>query len=117
MQELDTIDKVEQATEWCSGMVVALKANGKVRICTKLNKSVCRERHILPSVEQTLAQIGGAKVFTKFDATAVALGFGKSNFLRTLCCSPPSLLPLEDFVSGDYHLNYISSRVLPKTDD
>jgi len=65
MQELGVIDKVEQATEWCAGMVVVPKANGQVRICmdlTKLNKSVCRERHILPSVEQTLAQIGGAKV-------------------------------------------------------
>ena len=44
------------------------KHNGKVRICvdlTKLNESVRRERHILPSVEQTLAQIGGSEVFFK----------------------------------------------------
>ena len=73
MQELGVTEKVEQATEWCAGMVVVPKANGQVRICmdlTKLNKSVCRERHILPSVEQTLAQIGGAKVFTKLDANS-----------------------------------------------
>ena len=45
-----------------------------MRICvhlTKLNdESVCRERHILPSVEQTLAQIGGAKHFTKLNANS-----------------------------------------------
>ena len=54
-------------------MVVVPKQNGKVRICvdlTKLNASVRRERHILPSVEQTLAQIGGAKHFSKLDANS-----------------------------------------------
>ena len=53
-----------------SGVVVP-KRGGKVRICvdlTKLNESVCRERHIFPSVEQTLAQIGGTKHFTKLNA-------------------------------------------------
>ena len=33
---------------------------------TKLNQSVCREYHILPSV----AQIGYAKVFSKLDANS-----------------------------------------------
>ena len=74
MQNLGVIEKVKQPTDWCSGMVVVPKANnGKVQICvdlTKSNKSVQRERHILPSVEQTLAQIGGAKIFTKLDANS-----------------------------------------------
>ena len=73
MEDLGVISKVKELTEWCAGMVVVPKANGKVRICvdlTKLNESVCRERHILPSVEQTLAQIGGAKVFSKLDANS-----------------------------------------------
>ena len=54
-------------------MVVVPKWNGKVRICvdlTKLNESVKRERHILPSVEQTLAQTGGARYFSKLDANS-----------------------------------------------
>lgn len=37
---------------------------------TKLNGSVRRERHILPSVEQTLAQIDRAKYFSKLDANS-----------------------------------------------
>ena len=62
MEALGVISKVDQPTEWCSGMVVVPKSDDKVRICvdlTKLNKSVCHEHHILPSVGQTLAQIGG----------------------------------------------------------
>ena len=31
---------------------------------------MCRERHILPSVEQTLAQIGAARIFSKLDANS-----------------------------------------------
>ena len=52
-------------------MVLVPKGNGRDRICadlTKLNQNVCRERHILPSVKQILAQLGGAKIFTKLDA-------------------------------------------------
>ena len=73
MEEMGVISKVEEPTEWCAGMVVVPKPNGKVRICvdlTKLNESVCRERHILPSVEQTLSQISGAKIFSKLDANS-----------------------------------------------
>ena len=73
MEKLGVIAKVQQATDWYAGMVVVPKSNGKVRICvnlTKLNASVCRERHILPSVEETLAQLGDAKVFTKLDANS-----------------------------------------------
>jgi hypothetical protein len=49
------------------------KANSRVRICvdlTRLNESVKRERHPLPAVDQTLAQLAGAKVFTKLDANS-----------------------------------------------
>ena len=36
----------------------------------KLNDSVRREKHMLPSVEQILAQLSGAKVFSKIDANS-----------------------------------------------
>ena len=73
MQSLGVITEITEATEWCAGMVVVPKANGEVRICvdlTKLNENVCRERHMLPSVEQVLAQIGDAKHFSKLDANS-----------------------------------------------
>ena len=72
-EQLGVISKVDEPTDWCAGMVVVPKQDGKVRICvdlTKLNESVRRERHILPSVDHTLAQLGGAKVFTKLDANS-----------------------------------------------
>ena len=44
-----------------------------MRICvdlSRLNESVCRERHPLPVVEQVLAQLTGAKLFSKLDANS-----------------------------------------------
>ena len=44
-----------------------------MRICvdlTRLNCYVKRERHILPSVDQVLAQVGDAKAFSKLDANS-----------------------------------------------
>ena len=73
MEQLGVIAKVDTPTDWCAGMVVVTKPNGTIRICvdlTKLNQSVCRERHPLPAVEQTLAQLAGAQVFTKLDANS-----------------------------------------------
>ena len=73
MVQLGVISPVEYPTEWCAGMVVAQKANGSVRICVdldRLNESVCRERHPLPVVEQVLAQLTWAKLFSKLDANS-----------------------------------------------
>ena len=73
MEEMGVIVKVTDPTEWCAGMVVVPKQNDKVRICvdlTRLNESVERERHILPAVDQTLAQLAGAKIFSKLDANS-----------------------------------------------
>ena len=49
------------------------KKNGSVRICVDLkplNSSVLREIHPLPTVEDILAQLSGAKVFSKLDANS-----------------------------------------------
>ena len=73
MEKMGVISRVSEPTDWCAGMVVVPKPDGRIRICvdlTKLNQSVRRERHILPSVEQTLAQLGGATVFSKLDANS-----------------------------------------------
>ena len=73
MEEQGVISKVNEPTDWCSGMVVVPKSNGKVRICvdfTKLNENVCRELHMLPTVDETLLKLSGAKVFSKLDANS-----------------------------------------------
>ena len=76
IETLGVISKIEEPTEWCSTIVVIPKPNGTVQICvdlTKLNASVQRERLLLTLVEQTLAQISGAKYWMQ---TPV---FGKSS--------------------------------------
>ena len=73
MEENGIISPVEGHTKWCAGMVVVPKANRKVRICvdlTKLNESVLRENHPQPCVDYTLAQLAGAKIFSKLDANS-----------------------------------------------
>ena len=73
MEREGIITKAEGSTNWCAGMVVVPKPNKKVRICvdlTHLNKSLQRERHILPSVDHTLAQLAEAQFFNKLDANS-----------------------------------------------
>ena len=73
MDALGVIEKVDQPTKWCSPVVVVPKSNGKVRIYgdfIQLNKWVLRENHPMPTTEQTLAKLAGAKVVTKLDANS-----------------------------------------------
>lgn len=71
MEAMGVITRVDVPTECCAGMVMVPKSEDHVQICvdlTQLNESVCRKRHPLPVVEQILAQICGAKYFSKVDA-------------------------------------------------
>ena len=73
MESLEVISHVDQPTPWCAGMVVVPKKNGSVRICVDLkplNANVQREVHPLPTVDETLAQLSGARVFSKLDANS-----------------------------------------------
>eukprot|EP00731_Ephydatia_muelleri_P016289 Em0009g713a len=60
------ISQVDIPTPWCAGMVVAPKKNGSIRICVDFN----REVHPLPTVDENLAQLSGAKMFSKLDANS-----------------------------------------------
>ena len=73
MEQLGVISKISEPTPWCAGIVTVPKVDSRVRICvdlTKLNATVCRERYQLPSVDESLVQLSGAKVFTKLDANS-----------------------------------------------
>ena len=70
MEQIGVISRVDVPAKWCTGMVIVPKADGKIRICvdlTKLNSSVLRERHPIPSVDHILAQLGEANCFSKLD--------------------------------------------------
>ena len=73
MEAIGVITKVEKPTLWCAGMVAVPKKSGDVRICVDLkplNESVLREIHPLPKVDDVLAQLSGATVFSKLDANS-----------------------------------------------
>ena len=73
MERSGVISKVTEPTPWCDGMFVVPKKSGSIRICVDmkpLNRSVLREVHPLPKVDETLAQLTGAKIFSKLDANS-----------------------------------------------
>ena len=98
MEAMGVITKIDNPTQWCAGMVVVPKKNGKIRICVDLkplNESILREIHPLPRVDETLAQLCGAKVFSKLDANS---GFWQIPLEK-------SSQPLTTFITpfGRYH--------------
>ena len=74
MESLRVISKVDEPTTWCASMVVVPKKGGEsVHICVDLehlNDSVLREVHPIPKVDEMLAQLAGAKVFSILDANS-----------------------------------------------
>ncbi|XP_055843088.1 uncharacterized protein K02A2.6-like [Episyrphus balteatus] len=70
MVRLEVIKFVDEPTEWCAPLVIVPKADGDIRLCVdlhRLNECVEREVHPMPSADHTLAQLSGAKFFTKLD--------------------------------------------------
>ena len=88
MEKSGVISKVTDPTPWCAGMVVVQKKSGNIRICVDLkplNRSVRREVHPLSKVDETLAQLTGAKIFSKLDATAdfgISLWHSRHGYLQ-----------------------------------
>ncbi|KAK7109817.1 hypothetical protein V1264_013798 [Littorina saxatilis] len=73
MKKAGIIEEITEPTDWCSPMVPVLKKSGAVRICTdlkKLNLSVKRERYPIPTLDDILHRLKGAKIFSKLDATS-----------------------------------------------
>ena len=122
---MEILSKVNKTTEWCAGMVVVPKPNGKVRICvdlTKLNKSILREFHPLPSVDHTLAQLSRATVFSKLDANSGfwQIGLSRQSANLTTFITPFgrfcfNRLPFE-ISSAPEHFQKRISQVLEGTD-
>lgn len=70
MLRQNIVEMVNEPREWISPMVVVLKPDKSVRICIDMrqaNKAILREKHPLPSLDDILPRLSGAKLFTKFD--------------------------------------------------
>ena len=83
-------------------MVVVPKKSGEVRICIDLkplNKSVLRELHPMPKMDDTLALLSGATLFSKRDAN--------SGFWQIPLLNKKKSCPLTMFITpfGRFHFN------------
>ena len=68
----DIIEKVEGVpTPWVSPIVVTPKKNtDKIRVCVDMrepNKAIMRDRHQMPTVDELINDLNGAKIFSKVD--------------------------------------------------
>ena len=80
------ITRVDQPTEWVNSMVVSLRKD-KIRICldpSDLNRAIKREHHPMKTIEEVVASMPNAKVFSVLDA--------KSGFLQVKLDDDSSLL-------------------------
>lgn len=70
LEELDIIERACGPTSFVSPIVVVPKPNGEIRLCVDMrqaNEAIERERFPIPTVEETLTEMNGSKVFTKLD--------------------------------------------------
>jgi hypothetical protein len=71
-EELDKLLRVGfirpvETIEWVSPVVLALKKNGKLRVCVNykaLNKVIKKDRYLLPFCEEILEEITGHEMYT-----------------------------------------------------
>ena len=75
-QEIDSLSKrgiIERVykSDWACPTVNVLKSNGKIRICgdfsCTINNQMRCVKYPLPTVEEVIARVGNAKVFSKID--------------------------------------------------
>ena len=70
LEQQGVIEKVTQATDWVSAIVVNKKSDGKTRLCLDpqpLNRALKRCHYPIPTIEEVLPDLASAKVFTKLD--------------------------------------------------
>ena len=73
METLGVIVKETEPTDWVSSLVTVEKPDKTLRVCLDpkdLNKAIKRSHHPLPTVDETLDKLAGAKIFSKLDASS-----------------------------------------------
>ncbi|KAK3743590.1 hypothetical protein QZH41_010231, partial [Actinostola sp. cb2023] len=73
LEKLDIIEEITGPTPWVSPIVVVPKSSGEVRICFDMreaNKTVEREKHLMPTIDDLVADLNGATVFSKLDLSS-----------------------------------------------
>ena len=73
MERQGVIRKVTHHTDWCSSLVTSVKKDGSLRLCLdpkRLNQSLKRCPHKIPTLEELNPAFAKAKFFSKLDAKA-----------------------------------------------
>ena len=73
LEHLGVIVREERPTEWVSSLVVARKANGKIRVCIDpkpLNKALKRTLYPLPVLDNILPRLRKARIFSICDISS-----------------------------------------------
>ena len=71
LEKLDVIRPVDRPTDWIPSLVVAPKANGRIRLCIDprpLNQTFKRNRFPTPVIEDILPELSKARLFCVVDA-------------------------------------------------
>ena len=64
-------EPINYHTDWVNTIVVAMKKNGKICLCLDprpLNKVIKRQHYALPTFEDIVSKVAGAKYFSILDA-------------------------------------------------
>ena len=72
MTDLQVIQPITDPTDWVSSLVVVEKPDGSLRVCLDpkdLNRAIKREHYHMPTTEDIMSRMSGAKYFTKMDAS------------------------------------------------
>ena len=73
MLDMSVMSKVETPTSWVNSMVCVEKRNGDIRVCIDLpdlNCAIVHDHVLLPTAEEIMSKMAGAKIFSTFDASA-----------------------------------------------
>ena len=111
LQELEqqgVIEKVTQPTDWVSGIVVAQKNNGKIRLCLDprpLSSALKRSLYPIPTIEDVLPYLANAKIFTKVDC--------KSGYWQVKLDTESSFLTTFNTPFGRYKWNRMAFGISP----
>ena len=65
------ISKVSEPTDWVNSLVCVTKPDGTLRLCLDpkdLNKAIKRPHHCIPTIDDILLKLNGAKYFSIVDA-------------------------------------------------
>ncbi|CAA9997997.1 unnamed protein product [Nesidiocoris tenuis] len=68
---IEPVDPSNTEIVWASPIVIAPKANGKIRLCAdfkvSINKYIMEDRHPMPTLDEVRAQISGGEQFSVVD--------------------------------------------------